>query len=78
MLKRVVMWLGGPDSEESDKAGQIVWDDETDEVSYSYAFFHLTLFLASFYVMMTLTRWYRSVEHSHGVFLVLRVGSGVL
>ena len=49
----------GPDATESDKRDQVVWDDETDAVAYSYSFFHLSLLLASLYVMLTLTRWYR-------------------
>jgi hypothetical protein len=46
-------------SGDSDRPGQQVWDDEEDRVSYSYSFFHFCCLLASLYIMMTLTRWYK-------------------
>ena len=39
--------------------GEKVYDDEKEGVAYNYSFFHLMLFLASLYIMMVLTHWYK-------------------
>ncbi|KAJ6663501.1 hypothetical protein lerEdw1_009580 [Lerista edwardsae] len=51
---------GAPSAEEG---GYRAYDNEEDGVTYSYSFFHFCLLLASLYIMMTLTNWYRPDDH---------------
>ncbi|XP_046640381.1 probable serine incorporator [Daphnia pulicaria] len=48
----------GNDVHEIESGGN-VWDNEADGVAYSWSFFHLMFALATLYVMMTITNWYK-------------------
>ena len=52
-------WLctDGGDGEEEKKVSNV--DDEKERVTYSYTFFHVLMLLATLYVMMQLTNWYK-------------------
>ena len=47
------------DQNESERGGQRIVDDETEYVTYSYTFFHVTMMFACLYLMMTITNWYK-------------------
>ncbi|KAJ3653954.1 hypothetical protein Zmor_013174 [Zophobas morio] len=50
---------GKDDGDTAERGEKKVWDNEEDTVAYSWSFFHLMFALATLYVMMTLTNWYK-------------------
>ncbi|VDN97334.1 unnamed protein product [Rodentolepis nana] len=66
-----------------DQDGQTVWDNEKDSVAYSYAMFHFMMFLATFFVMMSITNWYSPdtrtgiLSANHASFWIKAVSSWV-
>lgn len=71
----------GPALEKAENGGQTVWDNEKEGVAYSYAMFNCMMFLATLYVMMSLTNWYRPdaetamLSANYGSFWVKAVSS---
>ncbi|BFZ11100.1 hypothetical protein BsWGS_14139 [Bradybaena similaris] len=51
--------IGGSKGDAESQKTHNVWDNEEEGVAYSYSFYHFMLCLASLYVMMTLTNWFR-------------------
>lgn len=47
------------DGESGNSGGHKVWDNEEESVAYSWSFFHVMFGLATLYVMMMLTNWYK-------------------
>ncbi|XP_014668508.1 PREDICTED: probable serine incorporator isoform X2 [Priapulus caudatus] len=59
-----VLLEDGESPSQEDPEGAKVWDNEKESVAYSYSFLHVMFCLASLYIMMTLTNWYKPGDAS--------------
>jgi hypothetical protein len=64
---------GDVDSDDEERGGQRVVDNEKDGVAYSWSFFHLTFAVAALYLMEVLTEW--STFHD-GAHADVKIGTG--
>ena len=55
----LALWFTDTEEQQNVKEGPRVIYDEKRGTVYSYAYFHFVFFLASLYVMMTVTNWFK-------------------
>ena len=66
LLSSLSMECNNPTTKEATTQDtSLIWDDEVDGIEYSYPFFHLTFSLATLYLIMSITNWYRLDEGEH-------------
>lgn len=55
----LTLWFTDIEEQQNMKEGPRVIYDEKRSTVYSYSYFHFVFFLASLYVMMTVTSWFK-------------------